>query len=901
MNLKKWTLTIIIFTILCILQIRCLDNKTIPIVHIKDSDFSKTIQQIKEWRIIGPFLIDTTQISKFNSGLDRDHLINFNLKENFVTAHQFAILRRRHALDKKILPGIFVNKLFFVKDDHIDFRKVLKVDEPANSYIGCEIESLVERDIVFLIGSDDGIKIWFNNELLETINVARKIHRYQNFVVAHARKGKNFLLIKANNYKSDWRLLFDISSIESAKDLIIKNGYSRSNFLSNTILCNGSDSLKICLKLFKSISPAQIKISGSMNDFSDERTVDFKDGTSVIDIKNLSSGLYYCQVIVENDTFRQGFLVGNEHELLTKFEARAYKFLPNNNQVQSNLNILLLRYKHLMDPQSIKLLKYQDMRIWKRKVLYIALELDNLLTDLEHGKESFKNVPGTHLRTFKSRIDDQVQSYLIHAPDKLHKDSLNALLINIPFRVVNQLPFYKNIIISDIDAIEQYSNIADLYNCLMLWPSLRGNSEGSEIEVADLFESINACSKNYRIDYNRIYLMGTCQGATRALLIAEKYPSIFAAFGLVSPITYYPMNISPFNILESVSNLKNISLYLAHSSDDKFISIDHSDKLFKKVKKEQISVAYKRIRGYSHLCYPNYIQTEMVHFLNNHIKSTLPNEIVFSTRSLKYGEAYWIKLKQIEYGKLAHLTAHIENNNFIIDEVKNVDRFDIFLNQTKIEKSKHIKVIKDGAIYYNMIPPDTIISINLSLNTGFCDAVQIAKNEFIEGPISHVFANKFIVVRGTLLDSTTNQTQVDLFKEAWQKCFLGQCCVKTDKEITLSDIKNSNFILLGNQNTNAFIKQIIDKLPLQILDDRIIVDKKEYKGDDLGIQFIYPNPLNQNKYIVIIGRNDNSSFDINHNIFFNTNYDFGIFKCKGNRRPFMLAHGIFNKFWKVDN
>jgi len=76
--------------------------------------------------------------------------------------------------------------------------------------------------------------------------------------------------------------------------------------------------------------------------------------------------------------------------------------------------------------------------------------------------------------------------------------------------------------------------------------------------------------------------------------------------------------------------------------------------------------------------------------------------------------------------------------------------------------------------------------------------------------------------------------------------------IKADVEVTEKDIKNRPLILIGTPGSNKLIEQLKEKLPIKVEKGEIIVGNRRYRGNDVGVFFVAPNPLNLESYVVVI-------------------------------------------------
>lgn len=86
--------------------------------------------------------------------------------------------------------------------------------ENAVTYAYAEIESPEDRDVLFKMGSDDGIACWLNGERIHLNDALRGLAVDQDVVRARLRKGTNRVLLKIRNATGDWGFAFRVTDPE---------------------------------------------------------------------------------------------------------------------------------------------------------------------------------------------------------------------------------------------------------------------------------------------------------------------------------------------------------------------------------------------------------------------------------------------------------------------------------------------------------------------------------------------------------------------------------------------------------------------------------------------------------------------------------------------------------------
>ena len=92
--------------------------------------------------------------------------------------------------------------------------------------------------------------------------------------------------------------------------------------------------------------------------------------------------------------------------------------------------------------------------------------------------------------------------------------------------------------------------------------------------------------------------------------------------------------------------------------------------------------------------------------------------------------------------------------------------------------------------------------------------------------------------------------QADYAVSEWVHFFRGEPRVKRDVEVTAADIAAHNLVLFGDPSSNAIYKRIEARLPIRWSASGVVAGSETYSKDHAPV-FIFPNPLNPKKYVVI--------------------------------------------------
>jgi pimeloyl-ACP methyl ester carboxylesterase len=118
-------------------------------------------------------------------------------------------------------------------------------------------------------------------------------------------------------------------------------------------------------------------------------------------------------------------------------------------------------------------------------------------------------------------------------------------------------------------------------------PAVRRVQELSEQDVMEVLQRVR---QHYKIDENRIYLMGHSMGGIGTWKIAAKYPDVWAAIGPISG-SGAPATIERFRSIPEV---------VVHGDNDATVNVSGSRNMVEKMKELGVEVKYIEVPGGSH-------------------------------------------------------------------------------------------------------------------------------------------------------------------------------------------------------------------------------------------------------------------------------------------------------------
>ena len=422
-----------------------------------------------------------------------------------------------------------------------------------------------------------------------------------------------------------------------------------------------------------------------------------------------------------------------------------------------------------------------------------------------------------------------------------------------------------------------------------------------------------------------------------------------------SPQQFQKRLLESWSPLLFAENLLHVPAYIVHGAKDDNVVVEHSRKMAARLKELGYRYVYDENPEGGHWWGPRgkYYGTEVVDkppiwtfFQKHNRRAAAPRRVIFKTDTLRYREAYWVAIDEMDQAnQLARIEAEIKSADTVEVKQNNITRFTLRLDENLLDADQPISVSVNNRTVFNGELPSSkkltlwrqsdgsylqllnetdlrIVDKNAANRLGRIavklgeagNATQIVslppeplkKNEKIYGTIGDAFNRPFLFVVGTTAKNAKDQAMVattrrasETLKQEWMARANGSVKVKADSDITREDINEYNLILFGNAQTNSFIAQINDRLPIKFRAGGLHAGNKTFTNEDVGMAIIYPNPLNTNRYVVIVGGVSAGGMETAGRLRLHELPDYVVFDShtlSGEKLQFVDG-GFFNKFW----
>lgn len=575
-----------------------------------------------------------------------------------------------------------------------------------------------------------------------------------------------------------------------------------------------------------------------------------------------------------------------------------------------------------------------DLRWLDARLTSFRQELQAVLDNAEKPRSQ----QGTAVRAYLSVLDDSLQPYSVYVPAGYPKTEGPA-----GEDLSGGYPLVLKL--HGLGGTYSTNDPPDaLLGCIVAWPYGRGNTDYKAWGEFDLLRVLTEVQRDYLVDPDRVYLTGFSMGGTGTWQLGVHYPDRFAAlapfcgnadhrawrskFGWVDP---NPSRLSRMKeYLESLEsntffaeNLKQLPVYCVHGAADDYVPVEHSRLIVGRLRELGYDVIYDEQPDAGHCSFSPGTETKVYRWLLQQRRNPHPRHVVYKTAHLRHRGAYWVRIDAfLDPLRFATIDAQVDESDQVWVTTDNVRRFTLSLKEPLVAPNAPVTLIIDGQVEtLPHVPASGTLSrecrVSSARGTRRWSAPTppsgLVKRAGLEGPLEDAFLSRFLVVYGTQgegAEDKAGEEEVKRLDAFWFRWAHGHCRVRADTEVTDDDIRESNLILFGNPRSNLWVRKVNEALPVRFSGEGVVVGDRRFDGPDVGLKVVYPNPLNPNRYVAVIGgvtwrgtldANERFGNWFDWGLFDNRNwFDYGVFDRRTRNPESFLAVGFFDQQWRLD-
>jgi len=450
-------------------------------------------------------------------------------------------------------------------------------------------------------------------------------------------------------------------------------------------------------------------------------------------------------------------------------------------------------------------------------------------------------------------------------------------------------------------------------------PRGRGNTQYVGIGDQDVVRAIHLAKERFNVDQDRVYLTGDSMGGWGTWNVGTRHPDLFAAiapiFGGVdyhsqlseealaklTPLARYLQEThSSWSMAES---LLNLPIFVHHGDVDQSVNVDWSRYGVRLLQRWGYNIRYDELPGYGHEDLNEW--GNLFNWFLEHRREANPARVRLHTAELQNASGYWARIDRAETpGDFMTLDAEIMDPNTIRLDTRNVGAVTLSPVSPLIDRARPVTV------NWNGVPREAAFeSGRLRLGAA---AAPLEKNSRIAGPVSDVFTTPFAIVTGTSASDPEMkrmcESKAAALAAAWKDWQRVPARVFKDSELTDADAARYSLVLIGGADANLVTRKLAGKIPLEVSADQVKIGSRSFPVSDARVQLIYPNPLNKQRYVMIVAATSAAGmFFVNTNELQSADLDFLIQDghvpgaVGGSAPDLAVAGGWFNRNWQFED
>ena len=543
---------------------------------------------------------------------------------------------------------------------------------------------------------------------------------------------------------------------------------------------------------------------------------------------------------------------------------------------------------------------------------------------LKQGKSPWTTQKGRVIRGFRSAVDGSVQPLRVTIPEEY--DGSRAFPLDFT-------QHGRSTRLYEVEYINSWqSAIPHLPGTIQIDVSGRGKTAYHWPGETETFEAMEFVKQNYKIDSDRMSLRGFSMGGAGVWHFAFHYPDLWASVeaGAGDNESHRMPAVSDMAPHQQAMSriFDNMYLWSLNAFHTNFIGyVGELDGSLGKhiLARRQLAREGLHFEGESfttgvhvvespgikffiapntpHVYHDDFRKlTNAIHLENLKRGRQTPDHIRFLTYTTRYNRSFWVTLDGLE--------KHYERAEVDAKRSSDHTQFDI---TTKNLSRLLVREIGSGAVM-NIDGQKVRVTggaeIALDKTEGnwrqadLKEASVLRKRHGLQGPIDDAFLEPFLIVRptGTPWNAAANQQALRILKqfdERYKIAFRGHMRVKDDKDVTKEDFEKYHVVLFGDPGSNRWIGELNGRLPVNWTRQTVTLGAQSFPAAASLPAYIYPNPLNPSRYVVINSGLTAEWVDWAGDFPTPQYGDFAVLRVSEKEVPDVAYAGLFDESWKL--
>ena len=393
----------------------------------------------------------------------------------------------------------------------------------------------------------------------------------------------------------------------------------------------------------------------------------------------------------------------------------------------------------------------------------------------------------------------------------------------------------------------------------------------------DVLDVIADVKRHYNVDHDRVVLGGLSNGGVGAYSIGTRHASEFSVVQAMAAapswIQYTRMAMRPeerialvrVSALDLIENSLNTDFRYYHGRQDEGpMRPAFVEELTRRVRELQLPARGAFFDLGHDILYAVHRHGRVYDQLAEVRRNRRPSEVRVVTGDYRANRQHWVTVTRIDrYPALARVRAVVDQGGAALAvETDNTVGIAIELRDAPLTTDIS-RITIDGTVIYDGPRAHLGHVVNAvksaaGWHLGFPDERPgtLVKHPGLGGPLTDAYFGSMIHVYGT-----QNADHTDALRSAAEQGSRGwplwlwnfRQPVVADTDVTSEMMRSATVVLYGSDGDNSVLERIESQLPIRIERDAVVVGEQRFAGRDVGVRFIYPNPLAPDSYVMVQG------------------------------------------------
>jgi dienelactone hydrolase len=745
--------------------------------------------------------------------------------------------------------------------DVVDFNTALRGRPTTNvvAYGYATVNAEEAGEALLAVGSDDGVRIWLNGDLVHDHLVARGVRPDEDLVAVTLKEGGNSLLVKVEQGGGGWGFILRV--LTEAQALALDAGEitpklepspkGKPHTLVVSVDTGAGRQVRpgeaVTIVAVSPEHPTVVRVEKKRSEVLRVDAADWPDGPYELQLSHtLSDGTQVTKYI----NWYKGDWAAQVEKLLAACDA-----LPANPTKEADLRLKVVgvlvrdRLGGKRPPDG-----------WKQ---IHGLLMEHL--EITLGDRAVLRPHGFRRLAWIDPVDDSAQYARAYLPAGYDAAEAWPMVVNLHgYNPPN--PEY----IRWWGVTNRHNGMADREGVVVLEPHGRANTGYRGIGDTDVLRAMAEAKAKFRVDPDRVYLMGYSMGGGGTWHVGTRHPEEFAAIGpifggwdyhtWIDAEDYHELtperrfDEERWSSFAQADSLLTTPVFVNHGDSDTLVEVDHSRYAVRMLQRWGYNIRYWEHPGKGHGglgC-----ERELVRWFLTHKRDSMPRRVRVRSGWLETASAHWVRVEQSEKPReFIVVDACVTDRHTVVLNTQNVLEVRLTPGEPILDRQAPVRVVWNGRSMGNVSFQDgTLVLRARGYRPG-----KTPKRPELAGPISDVQTTPFLIVCGTTSQDEAMRRFCELRAEAirdgwttWQHVVPRYAL---DTEVTDQQMRSLSLILVGGPADNAVTRKLIDRIPLALQYDSITIGGARFAARDAAVQVVCPNPLNPDRYVTVIAAN----------------------------------------------